>query len=425
MVNKTEELLPGTLSGPRSYFTDIDPNVPESGNIDAIRKLKLQLLTKEKIVIAASSLFHDIWYKILKNDQGLIDCLQNGIIIPAIRSAFNGINGFFTEKKYPTDNKKFFIENVAYSVPWRLEDNANWFRTKYMEGLNNSESILRRVASFSDYEASIIRDKLTSLIEGEDIGYQFLQRKHIEQAAKLVSPDKEIVLIDYANLIYRISGSIVVNSEGHFPQSNLTKISTVGNEGLLKDENIFWDIYAEAVFTLLGTAIRITPERLDALSFKDILKIRTAFFDIGFTGDYDALLKSVKESVDINDPDKLILHAHEIATVAVKLRNSFSEKVKSELSKKDSKMREESLWQIVSGISIISNPIVGAAVGIISTLKSLPEITAPFSKSLSTALEERYQWMNDFIDTKVGWSKNQKKSFLEAYKILVQYGLTP
>lgn len=51
MVNKIEELLPDTLSGPRSYFTDIDPNVPESGNIDTIRKLKLQLLTKEKIVV--------------------------------------------------------------------------------------------------------------------------------------------------------------------------------------------------------------------------------------------------------------------------------------------------------------------------------------------------------------------------------------
>ena len=137
------------------------------------------------------------------------------------------------------------------------------------------------------------------------------------------------------------------------------------------------------------------------------------------------MLKSVKENVDINDPDKLILHAHEIANVAVKLRDSFSEKVKSELSKKDSKMREESLWQIASGISIMSNPIVGAAVGIISTLRSLPEITAPFSKILSTTLEERYQWMNDFINKKVGWSKNQKKSFLEAYKILVQYGLTP
>lgn len=425
MVNKIEELLPNTLSGPRSYFTDIDPNVPESGNIDAIRKLKLQLLTKEKIVVAASSLFHDIWYEIIKDDKGLIDSLQNGIIIPAIRSSFNGINGFFADKKYPTDNKKFFIENVAYSVPWKLEENSNWFRTKYIEGLNNSKSILRQVASFSDNEASIIRDKLTSLIDSEDIEYQFLQRKHIEQAAKLVSPDKEIVLIDYANLIYRISGSIVVKSEGHFPQSNLTKISTVGNEGLLKDENIFWDIYAEAVFTLLGTAIRITPERLDTLSFIDILKIRKAFFDIGFTGDYDALLKSVNESVDINDPDKLILHAHEIATVAVKLRDSFSEKVKSELSQKDSKIREKSLWQITSGVAIISNPIVGAVVGIISTLKSLPEITAPFSKSLSTTLQERYKWMNNFINTKVGWSKNQKKSFLEAYKILVQYGLTP
>jgi len=425
MVKKIEELLPDMLTGPRSYFTDIDPLVPESSNIDAIRKLKLQLLTKEKIVVAAASLFHDIWYKLLINDQGLIDSLRNGILIPAIRSSFNGINGFFAEKKYTEDNKNFYIENVSYYVPWKLEDNANWFKYKYIEGLNNPKSVLRQVASLSDNEASIIKDNLTSLIEGEDVRHQFLQRKHIEQTAKLVSPDKEIVLIDYANLIYRISGSIVVKSEGHFPQSNLTKISIVGNEELLKDENIFWDIYAEAVFTLLGTAIRITPKRLDSLPFKDILKIRKSFFDIGFTGDYDALLKTVKESVDINDPDKLILHAHEIASLAVKMRDSFSEKVKSELSDKDNKVREESLWQIASGISIISNPIIGAAVGIISTLKSLPEITVPFTKSLSTTLEERYQWIHNFINVKIGWSENQKKSFLEAYKILVQYGLTP
>lgn len=84
MTNKIEELSPDTLTGPRSYFTDIDPNIPESGNIDTIRKLKLQLLTKEKIVVAASSLFHDIWFNILKNDRGLIHSLNNGILIPAI-----------------------------------------------------------------------------------------------------------------------------------------------------------------------------------------------------------------------------------------------------------------------------------------------------------------------------------------------------
>lgn len=425
MVKKSEELLPDMLTGPRSYFTDIDPLIPESANIDAIRKLKLQLLTKEKIVVAASSLFHDIWYNILINDQGLIEALQEGVLIPAIRDDFNGIEGFFAEKKYPEDNKNFFIENVSCYVTWKLTDNVAWFKTKYIEGLNNSKSVLRQVASLSEYEASIIRDNLTLLIEDEDSGHQFLQRKHISKTAELVSSDKRIILIDYANLIYRISGSIVVKSEGHFPQSDLVKISFVGNEKLLKDENIFWDIYAEAVFTSLGTAIRITPERLDKLTFKDILKIRKAFFDIGFTGNYDTLVKTVKENVDINDPDKLILHAHEIATLAVKLRDSFSEKVTSELSAKDHRIRAESLWQITSGISILSNPVLGATVGIISTLKSLPEITAPFSKNLSAALEERRQWMHNFINTKVGWSKNQKQSFLEAYKILVQYGLNP
>lgn len=425
MTNQIKEIMPDLMTGPRSYFTDIDPLVPESNDINAIRKLKLQLLTKEKIVVAASSLFHDVWYEFLKNDEGLIISLRNGIIIPAIRSSFNGIEGFFTEKKYPENNRDFFIENVSHYIPWKLEDNANWFKTKFMEALSNSGSILRQVTSLSTNKAETLINQLTLLIEGEDVGQQFLQRKHIEQAAKMVIPDKEDILIDYANLIYRISGSIVVNSEGHFPQSNLTRLSAVGNEKLLRDENIFWDIYAEAVFTLLGTAIRITPERLDNLTFQDIHKIRKAFFDIGFTGDYDSLLKTVKDTVDIKDPDKLILHANEIATLAIALRDSFSERVKSELSYKDHTVQEESLWQIASGISILTNPIAGAVVGIISTLKSLPEITVPFSKRLSVSLEERYQWMHNFINSKIGWNKNQKKSFLEAYKILVQYGLTP
>jgi len=90
MANQIKEIMPDLMTGPRSYFTDIDPLVPESNDINAIRKLKLQLLTKEKIVVAASSLFHDVWYNILKNDEGLIVYLRNGIIIPAIRSSFNG-----------------------------------------------------------------------------------------------------------------------------------------------------------------------------------------------------------------------------------------------------------------------------------------------------------------------------------------------
>ena len=55
-------ILPEALTGPRSYFTDIDPKDPSYDQIDVVRKLKLQLLTKQNIVIAASSLFHDIGF---------------------------------------------------------------------------------------------------------------------------------------------------------------------------------------------------------------------------------------------------------------------------------------------------------------------------------------------------------------------------
>ena len=424
MSRRIKELMPENLTGPRSYFTDIDPVVPGSDSIEAIRKLKLQLLTKETIIIAASSLFHDIWYKLLKDDKGLVDCLRNGILIPAIRDSFGGVSGFFAEKNYPTDNENFFINNLLCYVTWSLKANTNWFKAKYMEGFDNPNSVLRKAASLSDDQASIIRNKLSLLIEAEDVGSRFLQRPHIEQVSKLVQEGAGNILIEYANLVYSISGSIVVNAEGHFPQSDLSNVSIVGNERLLKDENIFWDIYVEAVFTLLGSAIRITPDRLDNFKFEDILKIRKEFFNIGFPGDYDALLKSVKENVDIEDPDKLILHAHEIAELAAKLLAAFSERVKSELSIKDYKVREGALWQMASGISIVSNPAVaGAAIGVVSTFKALPEITLPFSKRVSTSLEERYQWMYNFINTKLGWSKEQKKSFLDAYKALVQYGL--
>jgi hypothetical protein len=57
MSRKITNNLPDTLSGPRSFFTDIDPTDPNYDKRDAITKLKLQLLTKERIVVAASSLF--------------------------------------------------------------------------------------------------------------------------------------------------------------------------------------------------------------------------------------------------------------------------------------------------------------------------------------------------------------------------------
>ena len=77
-------------------------------------------------------------------------------------------------------------------------------------------------------------------------------------------------------------------------------------------------------FQYINKSVRISKERLDNLEFFDVLQIREAFLTIGFCDGYDTLLKSVKESVDLDDPEKLILHAEEITGIAIKLRNTFS-----------------------------------------------------------------------------------------------------
>ena len=99
MSNNLVEINANDLTGPRSSFTDIDPKDTDYQE-DFVRiKLKLQLLTKEKIIIAASSLFHDIGDHLFAGDKGLIAALENGIIIPAIRNEYAGPEEFFNKRK--------------------------------------------------------------------------------------------------------------------------------------------------------------------------------------------------------------------------------------------------------------------------------------------------------------------------------------
>lgn len=424
MSRKIINISPESLRGPRSFFTDIDPTDQNYDRSDAVRKLKLQLLTKERIIIAASSLFHDIGLEIFNQHPDLIKALEDGIIVPAIRTEFDGVEAFFRRKvAYKSRNKDFFVHHVAYSVPWDLQENSSWFKEHFFKTLSDPNSVLRKSGGLSENEAASIAEQLNGLINAENDNNQFLQRSHIQKVAKHYAPRLESFLNNYANLVYRLSGARVVNSEGHFPQSNLTKLEIIENEKVLSDESIFWDIYSETVFSYLGTAIRLTPDRLDNLAFEDILKIRTAFFDIGFSRDYDKLIALVKSKTDIADPDRLILHMHEILHMATALRDTFSHRVKSELSKADTHETENALWQVANALSLLASDTIGIIVGTVSTLISIPEITTQISRGLAKAMQDRLSWMRAFVNTRLGWSDSQKKSFLEAYKTLASYGL--
>lgn len=422
-MTNMKEILPSDLIGPRSYFTDIDPNDENYSREDAIRKLKLQLLTKEKIVVAASSLFHDIWMDIFKDFPDLIPAIEDGIIVPAIRNQFKGIADFFESKKYPETNKKFFLDHITQVVPWDLKENTSWFKQYFFRGLKDENAVLRKLGGITDEQASSLILQLEDLIKQEPIESRFLQRHHIEKVTNIFDNITQCLFVNYSNLIYRLSGARVVNSEGHFPQSNLTKLRLVGGEKIVSDEGIFWDVFAETVFSYLGTAIRLSPERLDNLKIKDILSIRKTFFDEGFSFEYDKLIGLVKKEAKLSDPEKLILDMQEIAEISIRLRTRFSERVKSELSLKETGARENALWQVANILSLFANPVAGFVVGLLSALKSAPEITAPISQTLTDAIRVRMEWMRRFVNSRIGWSKSQRKSFLDAYRELATYGL--
>ncbi len=417
-------LLPKQLSGPRSYFTDLDPHDAEMSMASVERNLKLQLLTKERVVIAASSLYHNIGFDLFSGSKGLTKALNEGIILPAIRAEFESPKGFFQEKSdYSAPSEKFFIENTSKYVSWSLFDNTSWFKKEFYKSLRNPSSALRVNTTLTDYDVDKIIADCDYRVSISPEGKRHLGREIIDAVMANYAFDVGTTVRGYTNLIYRISGAKVVNSEGHFPQCNLTKIKNSEGQAALSDSSIFWDIYVEAVLQHVTSAARISSDRIDRLDFEDILSIRSDLFKSKFSVAYDELIAKAKHSVVEEDPEQVILRAEQLSEAAESLRKLFSERVTYENSLIDRKPRETALWQVANVIALFSNPLIGSIVGTLSALNSLPEITTPISNELSKDIELRGSVLRNLINEKIGWSTSQRKVFIDAYRSLLSYGI--
>lgn len=104
------------LTGPRSFFTDLDPKDPSYDRETVKLKLKLQFLLKERVVIAASSLFTGVGYELFSGDDGLVEALEEGIVAPAIRNEYTNPADFFERyehKGWPWQARGFFVNTTA------------------------------------------------------------------------------------------------------------------------------------------------------------------------------------------------------------------------------------------------------------------------------------------------------------------------
>lgn len=424
MPSKIKKIEVSKLTGPRSYFTDLDPNDLDYNEDSIVRRLKLQLLTKKNIVIAASSLFHDVGMQLFSKHKGLCQSLNQGIIIPAIRDQFESIDDFFEAKaEYSSDAKIFFNEHVSSSVPWNLYDNSGWFKKSIYNALSDEKSILRQHSRLEKIDAATLIINLDNILNALPESDRFLSREIIKAATHNYSNEIYQYIDNYSTLVYRLSGARVVNAEGHFPQSNLSRANLVGNDKILNDEAIFWDVFIEAAVNHMSKATILTVERLDRLDFEDILKIRKSFFEIGFVKKYDEIIALSKSDTTIEDPEALILKAQEISESANFLRQRINESFSQEINVVHTSDRENAFWQIANTIVPFSSPEVNMIIGTLSALKAIPEITAPLSNNLSASIFKRMEWFRRFVNTRIGWSKSQKIAFIDAYKALLSYDL--
>lgn len=426
MAKDITQLNPMKLTGPRSFFTDLDPKDPDYDEETVRLKLKLQFLLKERVVIAASSLFTGPGYKLFASDEGLVEALEHGIVAPAIRNEYTDPADFFEryeDKSWPWQAKDFFIKYATHSVPWDLKENSSWFEQTFRQHLTDPQSLLRQKTGMTE---SMANDFLVSL-DGEksklQSGYKYLRREHVYTVARQFGEDIHSYVRNYADLVYRISGSRVVNCDSHFPQANLTQLGVTPDDKVISDESIFWDIYVETVMSYLNSAIRLTPERLAQLSVHDILKLRRKLLDHEFSKQYDSLVESAKAAIDIHDPQAIILKQQEINAAVRSLRTQFADRVFDEIQIKDVRARENSLWQLANALALVTTPTLRLVIGVLSRLRSIPEITSLVSKSTAESMRRRYDWVHDFVNRRVGWTEQQKKALLDGYNELIEYGL--
>ena len=95
-------------------------------------------------------------------------------------------------------------------MPWDLNENTGWFKQYFIKGLKDDNSVLRKQGGITHEQANSIILQLEDLIKQEPLEFRFLQRHHIEQVANGFNNTIQEFLVNYSNLIYRLSGARAV-----------------------------------------------------------------------------------------------------------------------------------------------------------------------------------------------------------------------
>lgn len=331
---------PSKLSGPRTYFTLLDENNyklsgSKSKYFDNVEDtLKVLLLTKEHIVIAASHLASKEAYKFFQGKEALFD---NKIILPALRSEFSTFEDMCSSKYNGIDNSipEYFGSVIKEVIPWNIDDNSGWLLDRIREESEDSNSILR---------ANLRRigedDKFVALVNKNisDVGnaVPFFSRENITRDIENSFPRQVAIgLNQWIDLLYYISGARVVNCENYLPQENYVKynLATLSpKRHLLTESEVFHSILISMILSSIYNQA-YPVDIIKNLSINDILEFRLLNEKRGrqFRTKYEECLTICDKSRHAADKEQLLLSLEHLRSLADDIRTSFSDSVGSEL----------------------------------------------------------------------------------------------
>lgn len=380
------------LQGASAYFTNFDNRiVASSTNLEALersveRNLKVLLLTKNNIVCAASHLVNPLAYKLFSSNPIL---LQQEMVIPAFREDKKEISELFERKEISHSRKEeyisFYNEFLSKTVLWELQENSTWFRDTFVRGLVSEDSVIR--SNLKHLRTQEI-EKLIQEINACEV----LDRGTIDRLTHHFDKYSRVVLRNYRELVYHMSGARVVNCESTLPQENYiidySFTDLKERKTQLSELQIFWKIYIELLLETLNR-YKFPVEALDCLSFEDIYCLRQPILDSDFIENYNSFLKHSVDSISISQADRedILYNAGELMRIRETLERNYKEILQIQLPKflkKKSKSHSREVLKSSVNIGLGFIPLPALVAGALNFTNGIKSAYFNFNQALTS-----------------------------------------
>lgn len=347
MILDQKYLLPNEINNSRVYLADFDrvtysqvawtDEDVEQLVVNYQRKIKLLLLVKGHVIIPLPHLIEsELAREVIGNFPDLFSC---GAVLPTLPPKIDTAKDFLqyqlkSVKESDADlyrgsepqEMAALMDETAQFVRWEDKRSTDWFRQRLLTDMQDAQSLLRLT-----FQERKLKLPLKTFRRLEKIAN--FDRTDVYLAAKELGdlPRWEL-LSSYADFLYYLSDALSVESEGLLPQENLLDFSLsdlANGKTRLSEYEVFTKLFIDTVKAI--TCTHFPADFLDALSIPDAIELHGIAMQNDFIEKYHSIQKTTKDSLDLHDPERLVLTLTELETYETELHAQFEQALHREL----------------------------------------------------------------------------------------------